>query len=127
MSVIDTVKEAANLAKEHGRMDLYEELLKHREDSLKLREESLALKNEISVLKKQEEIQVGLVYHEGVHWIKKDSMTQENSPTPICPRCWDVDKVIVRQKLGRYGSSGFCFSCKNCGKFFKEIYSIPNV
>ncbi|MCH7690915.1 MAG: hypothetical protein IIA17_07725 [candidate division Zixibacteria bacterium] len=125
MSVFDTVKEAANLAKEHGRMDLYEKLLDYRAESVDLREQNLTLKQQILELNNHRELDNSIVFHDGVHWITNDEKTQGNVPTPICPRCWDVDKVVVRQKLGRYGSSGSSFTCKNCAKFFCDIHSFP--
>ena len=61
-------------------------------------------------------MQLNIVFDQGICWIVEDPFANNNK-TPICPRCWDVDKVVVRQSIQQFGT-GSGFQCANCNKLF---------
>ena len=125
MATKDMIKLVYDVLKEANRLDLAEEIVELRNNNLDLKEENLTQKQRILELTNQVELDDSIVFHEGVNWILNDSKTQGNEPTPICPRCWGVEKIVVRQKLQSYGSNGLGFNCQNCGKHFSKIGSLP--
>ncbi len=89
-------------------------MLDLKEQNIKLREEARSLQEKLSLQSK-------IAFEKGVYWIEEDEMTKDKTKTPICPRCWDMDKTVVRQRIDMYGIYGNVngFECKNCGKFFE--------
>lgn len=118
MAIYDALKDAATLLKELQRMDLYEALLNVREELQGIREENLRLRDENKNLREQLEVQQTIEFDQGIYWIRSDPFSKGKIDTPVCPRCWDVDKKIVRGliKIPRTGEP--YMKCKNCDKYF---------
>lgn len=116
MSVTDVIKMAIDVAKETNRLELAEQLVQLRNDMLDLKEDNIALRQECEQLKQKLSIQEQIVFENGQYWILIDPMTADAGKTPICGRCWDVEKMVVRLKI-KYihgkGSYALCPECKS--------------
>lgn len=120
MGIIDYLKDAAKLARELDKMDLYHHLLSAQEEVIDLRSELLRGKEENLELNSKLSVKESLVFENGVYWIRKDPMTQDNSATPVCPTCWDTRQCLVRLRLIAT-SSNSSVNCQNCkGHFILE-------
>ncbi|NMC43102.1 MAG: DNA replication initiation control protein YabA [candidate division Zixibacteria bacterium] len=118
MTIYDALKDAATLLKELQRMDLYEALLNVREELQGIREENLRLRGENRNLREQVEVQQTIDFDKGIYWVRNDPFSKEKTDTPVCPRCWDVDKKIVRGIITTREEGGRSLLCSNCGKYF---------
>ena len=117
MSTTDVVKALLTLAKEANRLDLAEDLVELRREALDLKEENAMLREQIKSLEEKVSLQSKVVFEKGIYWVEEDEMTRDKSKTPICPRCWDVDRIVVRQALTKR-HLGLGFRCSNCNNIF---------
>ncbi len=95
-----------------------EDLVELRQEMLDLKEQNIKLREEARSLQEKLSLQSKIAFEKGVYWIEEDEMTKDKTKTPICPRCWDMDKTVVRQRIDIHGESTG-FHCSNCGKFFE--------
>ena len=117
MSTFEWVRAAYETLKKAGHLDYAENLMSLREDMLELRETSLNLKEENKKLKDQLTFNGKVKFEKGICWIEDDEMTAEDTPTPICPQCYQVK--MVTNRLSTYDSYGtLSINCKECGKTF---------
>ena len=115
MSGYAALKDAIKLAQKYQQTELYEQLLSVREELNDLREQNLSLKEENRLLREASEIRDSIVFRLGTHWITNDAMN-DGKDTPICPRCWDVEGIAVRQTIRGFTSTRSGFTCNNCEK-----------
>lgn len=126
MGLIDYLKDAAKLAQELNRMDLYQDLLSAQEEVADLRTELLLLREENADLVSKLQIKESLTFEKGVYWIRDDDMTDQKDATPVCPTCWDSKKLLMRLKLHTFANSTsvHCHNCK--GNFTIESSTSGN-
>jgi regulator of replication initiation timing len=118
MDILEALKDATKLAQKYQQMDLYEKLLSVREELQQIREENLRLRDEHKNLREQLEVQQTMDFDKGIYWVRNDPFSKEKTDTPVCPRCWDVDKKIVRGIIKVPGDGIPYMKCKNCDKYF---------
>jgi hypothetical protein len=115
VSIIDVLKEAGKLAKELNRIDLYQQLLDVQVQMADLKTENIELKEKVRELERKADIESSLVFEHGIYWIKADKVAGGRD-TPICPRCWDEHRTVVRTVVRGFPSTGdkhiHCTACK---------------
>jgi hypothetical protein len=116
MSTTDFVKTALSVFKEANRLDLSEELVQLRQDKLAVEEENLRLKGELQQLKIASETEKQVRFEGGLHWLLSDPVAGADSKTPICGRCWDAERLVIRQVLERTDRK-IGYRCQNCTKW----------
>jgi hypothetical protein len=116
MSTTDFVKTALNVFKEANRLDLAEELVQLRQDKLAVDEENLQLRRELQALKNSSETEKHVRFEGGLHWLLADPVAGGDSKTPICGRCWDAERLVIRQVLERTDRE-IGYRCQNCTKW----------
>ncbi len=119
MAFYDVLKDAAKLALDLKRMDLYQEILKVTEEVADLKKENLELRESIQSLQERLNLKDSLEFAEGIYWIRKDPMTANQVDTPVCPKCFDRDGKVVRLAIDDY-AVGRGIHCKYC----KEVHVI---
>jgi hypothetical protein len=130
MSTTDFVKTALNVFKEANRLDLAEELVQLRQDKLAVEEENLRLKSELQKWKVSAETEKQVRFEGGLHWLIADPVAGGESNTPICGRCWDAERLVIRQVLERTDRK-LGYRCQNCAKwqFIEPVpgYQYPRI
>jgi hypothetical protein len=119
MAMYDAIKDAASLALDLKRMELYQELLKVMVEVADLKKENLDLREQVQSLSERLQLKDSLVFEKGIYWVKGDPLTKDQSDTPVCPTCWDKDGKVMRLVVGSY-SGGTGIYCKQC----KEVFII---
>jgi hypothetical protein len=92
---------------------LAEQLNDLRAEMLETKEANLALREKIAVLKQELELKSKIVFDRGICWVIDDEMTTGEDRTPICPQCWQSDRVVNRQKIEQNRSS-LTIRCQRC-------------
>jgi hypothetical protein len=111
-------KDVLRLVKNLDNAELLEKLLEVKELHSDLRDENLQLNEKNRELQGQLELQARIEFDKGVYWIRNDPQTPGKVDTPICPKCYDSDSVVVRQ-AERQLQLGRGFECANCeGVYF---------
>ncbi len=88
MSIIENVKEIANLARKLDDVDLYRRILALEQEVFELNEENRSLKERISNLENIEDITSKMIF-------KSPFWYMEGDKVPYCPRCWENDKRTI--------------------------------
>ena len=111
MSIVENVKEVADLVKKLGDVDLYRKIVELEQEVFDLtrqnrkQEEEIVRLNELVITKQK------MIFQKPFYFI-------ENDEYPYCPKCWEVDRVTVHlvgpMKLG----PGRRYDCPNCKEFF---------
>jgi predicted amino acid dehydrogenase len=102
VGTLDWIKEGVELAKKANRLDLAAEMLEQQAENLELKKQILELKEENEELKKQMELDSNVTFDKGICWLHDDSKTDMVDPTPICPKCWQFDKIVNRLPIESY-------------------------
>lgn len=109
MGAYEAIKDAAKLAQKADNVELYERLLDAQREALEMQEELRAVRREIEELRRQEELEEGLDFDEGIYWLDGEDGERGG---PYCQLCWDRDRDLIR--LQDYGKGRFyCFGCEN--------------
>lgn len=111
MSIIDGIKEVANVVRKADNIDLYRKILDLQQEALELVEENHKLKNEIEKLNNYSETQERLMFKDNKYYLK----TGESEDGPFCTACWDNNGILVRlHKSTPYGVE--MHRCPVCAK-----------
>lgn len=117
MNLIESLKDAGELALKYKQMDIYEKLLAIREELAAIKEQNLQLIAENRDLKEALSFKEKLIFENGVYWIQEDKMTPNRDRTPICPHCYDASKAIFRLQVlenpNNRDKDVCCHGCKN--------------
>ena len=113
MSIIEDLKEIADLAKKYNDDELSQKIAKLEEEIVELtlhagslEEENQELKRTFSVIKRMK--------------FKKPFYFQEDDPIPFCPRCWEKDRKPVHLLGPVKVASGLRYGCPHCKEFFVD-------
>lgn len=120
MVSLDILKSAYSVLKEANRLDLAAQITDLRQEMLNLKEDNLNLKEENSKLKEQLELNSKIIFKNGICWLLEDNMKEDNSPTIICPHCWQVDKIVNRIEPYE-ATDGKYIDCSTCKNVFGVI------
>ena len=88
MSIIDNVKEIANLVKKIDDIDLYRRIIELESEIIELTRENHELKVDNHDLKEKLNLSEALVFRKPFYY-------KENDDTPYCPRCWEADRKAI--------------------------------
>ncbi len=120
MSSLDWVKTAYETLKKANQLEIAEKLMGFREELLGIREKNLNLKAENDNLINQLEFKGKVKFEKGICWIENDEMSTSNSPTPICPQCYQTKNIINRLPEIEY-VAGPGIKCNLCKGFFHIV------
>lgn len=113
MATKDLIKLVYDVLKEANRLDLAEEIVELRNNNLDLKEENLKLREAKTSLEEQLNTKSSIFFDRGINWIEEDEMTKDKSNTPICPKCYASDKLVMRLSIRTFGERPGVH-CKNC-------------
>lgn len=111
MSIVDNIKDIANVVRKADSIDLYRQILDLQQEALELVEENINLKNEIREFKNKMDLQEKLTFHDNMYFINND----DENDGPYCTTCWDSENKLVRLHELSYGGH-ICNACYIKGK-----------
>jgi hypothetical protein len=92
MSIIDNVKEIADLVKKAGDIDLYRRIVGLEGEVLDLSRRNRELEYKIEELREVVDISKKLVFKAPFYWIPDDKI-------PFCSKCWEENKKPIHMLL----------------------------
>ena len=111
MSIIDNIKNIADVVRKAGSIDLYRQILDLQQEALELVEENPRLKNEINKLIKNAEIDKELIFKDNYYYNKGE----DGQEGPYCSNCWDNERKLIRVHT-IYGMDFEYYQCPTCEK-----------
>jgi hypothetical protein len=108
MGAIENIKEIADLVKKLGDIELYRKIIELEQEIFELSRHNLKYKGDI------EELKSLLTKIKNVKY-SKPFYYSEGDPHPYCPKCWEVEKVLVH--LTDSMDPNY-HHCPNCDKIF---------
>jgi len=108
MSILDTAKDAYELAKTSATLELREKINALREQAVDLQEENLKLKEENLSLRKKYDTRKDLVYRGSYYFL----VCEDGEDGPFCQRCFDSEGKLIRLQ-GGVNDKWACRECKS--------------
>jgi hypothetical protein len=112
MGAIENIKEIADLVKKLGDIDLYRKIIELEQEIFDLSRKNLKYKEDIDELKGLLSIKQTIKFSKPFYFIEGDQQ-------PYCPKCWEVEKVLVH--LTDTTDPNY-HHCPNCDKTFGDRY-----
>jgi hypothetical protein len=119
MSVIDHIKDIANVVRKAGDIDLYRQIIDLQAEMFEVYDQNRVLQTEIDNLKEKLKLKGSLVYEYNAYWISNCDGTKDG---PYCSNCWDTEQKTVRMLVD--WESAKRHTCPNC-KFQFVLNPIP--
>jgi len=92
MSIIDNIKDVANVVRKADNIELYSQILDLQQEALELLEENHNLKKELQSVHDNKEIKESLFLKEHFYYRKINDVDDG----PYCPSCWDDKNKLIR-------------------------------
>ncbi len=107
MSLIDNMKEVADLIKKVGDTELYRKIVELEGEVIELTHENHQLKKKVEDLERKLALQKQMIFKAPLYF-------QEGDQTPYCPACWEEHRRAVHLVLQFRGerTRWDCPSCK---------------
>ena len=111
MSIVENVKEVADLVKKLGDVELYRKIVELEQEVFDLtrlnrnQEEEIVRLNELVITKQK------MMFRKPFYFI-------ENDEQPYCSNCWEVNRVTVHLVGPMKVGSGPRYDCPNCKGLF---------
>lgn len=107
MSIIDNIKDVANVVRKADNIDLYRQILDLQQEALELVEENYELKGKLREIRKSTELHEKLTFESNSYFIKDE----HKKDGPYCATCWDYEDKLVR--MYEYGDNmgHYCNVC----------------
>ncbi len=95
--------------------DLMSALADVKADVADLKLEMISKDEKITELEKQLKQTKSITFDGFVYWL-------DNDPIPICPHCYEVDKIITHMRYGNLSinNENMGWSCKNCKGMYAD-------
>jgi hypothetical protein len=106
MSIIDNVKEIADLIKKAGDIELYRKIVELEGEIIELTRSNQSLEEEVAEIKGLLAFSKRLTFRQPYYYAEDDDV-------PYCPQCWEADQKPIHL-IGRHSSEGMNYSCTNC-------------
>ena len=109
MGIFDVLKNAARVAQEAGKIELYGQILDVQQKLLEQQRQISELEEMNKELKAKLGTKESLSFQNGAYWIISEDVPKDG---PFCSRCWDVEKKTVRLKPSGNPAFHSCPECK---------------
>ena len=114
MSVVENMKDLADLAKSTGQIELYKQISEAEDAVREIAREKRRLEDRVEELERAMRFREETVFKAPFYYLKVGDQT------PYCPRCWEKDTQAVHVVVNWHDSSGIQWHCPDC----KSIYTI---
>lgn len=110
MSVVENVKEIADLIKKAGDVELYRRIVNLEGEVLDLTRRNRELENMIEELQRTLNVSKKLCFRAPFYWAQGDGV-------PYCPRCWEEKQKTIHAHSSVQGSTWYqCPVCQFGGQ-----------
>lgn len=109
MGIVDNLKDAAELAKAVGNMELYRKIVELEGEVIDLTRVNREIEAELGEARLQLQLRSKMSFGAPFWW-------QENDETPFCPSCWELKGAAIHVVLIFSNSEATrwdCLVCKN--------------
>jgi hypothetical protein len=117
---VDTIQDALNdidklgeLTRTIDNVELHAAVVELKSKLVDIKLETSKLHERIAELERVDEIEAALRFEHDAYWQQDEGETTG----PLCSRCWDVDRKLVRQRNARIANQGrhrwICPACEN--------------
>lgn len=106
----DTIKAAADLAKESGNTELFKLIITIQDEYQKLTDENKKLNAYINTLQKEHQKRNNLIIKGDCYYIRKENSELDG---PYCPYCWDKEEELNKMRIVGYAEKKIaaCYIC----------------
>jgi len=106
MSVLENVKEVADLVKKLGDVELYRKIVELEEEVFALSRDNRELKDQVAKLEQKLSFSSKLAHRPPLYYADDD-------PVPLCPRCWETENKAIHLV-----GENEAFECPQCYHYF---------
>ena len=117
MGIVDNIKDAADLAKKVGDIELYRKIVHLEGEVMDLTREKRQAEEKI------EELQRKLALRNKMEF-KQPFYYQPGDTVPFCPRCYEKDITAVHLFLEIDRADLRCWDCPDCKKRYHQEYEV---
>ena len=114
MSFYDAFKDVLSVAQKSDNIDIYRKVLDLSAQAQELQNENNQLRAENEELKRIKNLEERIIRHEDTYI----TLSDDESNTMYCSRCWDAERKLVQVRCSENGYF-HCVNCKNSGAFDK--------
>jgi hypothetical protein len=107
MGLIENLKEAADLAKKVGDINLYRQIVELEGEVIELTRKMRSVEEENENLKHALDVKKDVQFKAPFYYAADDE-------SPYCPKCWEVDHKLVHVPKGMHTLGGYMYGCPNC-------------
>lgn len=111
MGIVENIKDAADLAKKVGDIELYRKIVELEGEVIELTREKRQGEHKIEELEQKLSLRSKMTR-------KTPFYFQEGDSDPFCPRCFEKDHVAVHLFLGLNGEDAKRWDCLDCKRQF---------
>ncbi len=116
MSLLDKVKDIADIVQKAGNLDLYRRVCDLEGEVITVTRENRRLQAANEELEGRLALKARLTFMSPLYYAEGD-------PVPFCPRCWEVDQKLVHLPPAHFNDmADTLYGCLGCGTRF----SIPH-
>ncbi len=113
MGIVENIKDAADLAKKVGDLELYRKIVHLEGEVMDLTRENRQAEQKIEELQKQLALKAKMTFRQPFYY-------QEGDDVPFCPRCYEKDAQAVHVVLQFDNEERTRWNCSDC----KQAYMI---
>jgi hypothetical protein len=111
MGIVENIKDAADLAKKVGDLELYRKIVHLEGEVMDLTREKRQAEQKIEELQKQLALRAKMTFKQPFYY-------QDGDAVPFCPRCFEKDTLAVHLTYEGADSSHARWDCKACTKMY---------
>jgi len=119
MSVVENLKQIADLIKKAGDIELYRKIIESEGEAIELTRENRRLEDRVAVLEKTLSLQKKMVH-------KPPFYFQEGDPTPFCSPCWENKKLAIHVLFAHDNEYEVRWDCPTCKQMFLIRKNVPH-
>jgi hypothetical protein len=108
MGVVENLKDAADLVRKAGQMELYKQLSAAEDEVREIAREKRRLEDRV------EELNRALAFKEEVVFKAPLYYPKQGDQTPYCARCWEKDRHAVHVIVNWNDEAGIQWHCPDC-------------
>lgn len=115
MSIIDNVKEVADLIQKVGDMELYRKIVDLKAEIVELSRNNMKLEQENSELRAKLEIKENMEFRQPFYFLGDDKI-------PYCPLCWESEQKAIHLMGPKKTphKNNVWYRCPNCENNFDD-------
>ena len=112
MGVVENLKDAAELLRKAGQIDLYKKIAAAEDEVRELTREKRRLEDQVEEMQRAQRFVQETEFKAPFYYLK------EGDQTPYCPRCWEKDKHAVHVVIIFDNNDRTRWDCPACKQYY---------